>query len=382
MTTFLYYCRALILSPIIVVLASCGGHSDEKSNVALDPLQQRALSIHSPDLQPGQIKTIELILNNIEGQQVTQSARWIVVLPTVFPSLYQVISDREHFYTDSSGRYRLDGRIVDQASSTNLSALDQASVHQLAKTSKAQPGDIGAQSVTAGAIKDGGYTDDGRQPVPEIQTVEVDDWREGAYVPSNYAVSPMKLSEPLIDHMASIALNYPGYLSAKVVDALTITRSYLANRIPDDLLAAVYRPEEAREGPNRITAFVDPSCPNCKKLHNDIKKLVDSGFEVRYVLFSRAGADSSMGKSIATLPCLEPNDRKVMVEALFSGQDVNAPESCGPAATSELESALGFYDVTQTPTIFIDAVGASVPGYVPAADIMKLVTGAIERVNG
>ncbi|OED36183.1 hypothetical protein AB833_28215 [Chromatiales bacterium (ex Bugula neritina AB1)] len=38
-----------------------------------------------------------------------------------------------------------------------------------------------------------------------------------------------------------------------------------------------------------VSIFTDPTCPYCRKLHEQIPQLSDAGIEVRYLAFPRAG---------------------------------------------------------------------------------------------
>ncbi|TQV64190.1 MAG: DsbC family protein [Halothiobacillaceae bacterium] len=127
----------------------------------------------------------------------------------------------------------------------------------------------------------------------------------------------------------------------------------------------------AAEGETRytITVFTDPSCPYCRKLHNEVPELNKQGVKVRYVLYPRAGLESPIGKSSIGIMCAK--DRKAELDKSLGGQSVSLP-ACDKhplARQLELGAQMG---LEGTPFIVTDS-GQVIPGYRPAAELVKML---------
>lgn len=129
----------------------------------------------------------------------------------------------------------------------------------------------------------------------------------------------------------------------------------------------IYAPQGAAK--HTITVFTDPSCPYCRKLHNEVPELNKQGVKVRYVLYPRAGLDSPIGKSSIGIMCSK--DRKAELDKSLGGQSVSLP-ACDRhplAHMIDLGTQLG---LEGTPFIVTEG-GQVIPGYRPAAELVKVL---------
>ena len=122
----------------------------------------------------------------------------------------------------------------------------------------------------------------------------------------------------------------------------------------------------AKEQKHVITVFTDIDCGYCRKLHDEMDKYNAEGITVRYLMFPRAGIDSPSYKKAVTVWCSK--DQQDAMTRSKSGENLpNA--SCDNPVTEEYE--LGqLIGVRGTPAIIMED-GAMLPGYVPAARLVK-----------
>ncbi len=130
----------------------------------------------------------------------------------------------------------------------------------------------------------------------------------------------------------------------------------------DMIVFAPPRPERT------ITVFTDVDCPYCAKFHRDVPELVESGLKVRYLLFPRAGLDSSTYEKSVAVWCAE--DRKKAIGMAKAGDELEARQCENPVADHyRLGRRVG---VRGTPTIMLDD-GRMLTGYVPPAKLRRLL---------
>lgn len=147
---------------------------------------------------------------------------------------------------------------------------------------------------------------------------------------------------------------------------LTSIRADLLKQVKDE--DTVIYPAQG-ETKYTITVFTDPSCPYCRKLHQEVPELNKQGVKVRYALYPRAGLDSPIGKSSVGIMCAK--DRKAELDKSLAGQSVSLP-ACDKhplASLLELGTQMG---LEGTPFIVTEG-GQVIPGYRPAADLLKVL---------
>lgn len=128
----------------------------------------------------------------------------------------------------------------------------------------------------------------------------------------------------------------------------------------------IYEPEEPSE--RSITVFTDISCGFCRRLHEDIDKLLDGGVRVRYLLFPRAGLESQGHKDLESVWCAE--DPLAAMTAAKAGATIE-PATC----ENPIESHMALAErvgLRGTPLIYLDT-GERVPGYREPGELAAMV---------
>ena len=122
----------------------------------------------------------------------------------------------------------------------------------------------------------------------------------------------------------------------------------------------------AKEQKHVITVFTDIDCGYCRKLHDEMDKYNEMGITVRYLMFPRAGIDSPSYKKAVTVWCSK--DQQDAMTRSKSGENLPNVTCDNPVKEEyELGQLIG---VRGTPAIVMED-GAMLPGYVPAARLVK-----------
>jgi len=117
-----------------------------------------------------------------------------------------------------------------------------------------------------------------------------------------------------------------------------------------------------------ITVFTDTDCGYCQKLHQEIGDLTAANIRVRYLLFPRAGIDSASAQELESVWCAEdPQDAMTVAK---SGGKVK-PATCDNPIQSHMDLA-GTVGLRGTPLIYLDD-GTKIPGYRPAAELVRMI---------
>lgn len=123
-------------------------------------------------------------------------------------------------------------------------------------------------------------------------------------------------------------------------------------------------------GPTKhtVTIFTDIDCGYCRKLHQEIADYNQQGIEVRYLMYPRAGVGSESYDKAVWVWCAD--DRQDAITRAKRGEEIPHKTCANPVkAQFELGQALG---VRGTPSIILEN-GQMVPGYVPAAQLAKML---------
>ena len=192
--------------------------------------------------------------------------------------------------------------------------------------------------------------------------------------PDNIAPSPMEgVSEVLIGPRLMYVSNDGKYLlQGSLIDLKTRTDISEARRDGIRLDALNELGEDkmivfpAKEQKHIITVFTDIDCGYCRKLHGEMDKYNAEGITVRYLMFPRAGIDSASYKKAVSVWCSK--DQQDAMTRSKAGENVPNATCDNPVKEEyELGQLIG---VRGTPAIIMED-GAMLPGYVPAARLVK-----------
>lgn len=164
-----------------------------------------------------------------------------------------------------------------------------------------------------------------------------------------------------------------------------VRKATIKNLSEKDLISFAAKGKAKHE----IVVFTDPTCGYCQKLHGEIEELNKQGVTVKYAMFPRDGVESSNSKSIVKAMC--DKNAKVKVSELMSkkqGESTNngfemmgksgsvgSAESCPNAvsALNKINETANKLGVQGTPYIVHLGTGTAIPGYRPAADMVRVL---------
>ena len=141
------------------------------------------------------------------------------------------------------------------------------------------------------------------------------------------------------------------------------------------LLAAIDPAKEivfAAKGAPKHTVYVftDVDCGYCRQFHRQIALVNELGIEVRYVSYPRTGPNTESWKKAEGVWCAK--DRNTALTQAKLGAEVKLDSDCKSNPVAE-EYELGHrVGVNGTPAVFAEN-GVQLGGYVPAADLLRLL---------
>lgn len=120
-----------------------------------------------------------------------------------------------------------------------------------------------------------------------------------------------------------------------------------------------------------VSIFTDVDCPYCRKLHDEVPKLNAMGVQVNYLAFPRQGPKSKAYRTMVSIWCAEGEQgKRDAMTAAKSGSDLDAA-TCDNPVLDQLSMGQ-MMGVTGTPALVLED-GSLVPGYVPAAQLGKML---------
>lgn len=125
---------------------------------------------------------------------------------------------------------------------------------------------------------------------------------------------------------------------------------------------------ETADAERWITVFTDTDCGYCQKLHREIDEITAAGIRVRYLLFPRAGMESDSFRELQSVWCA--GDQQAAMTAAKTGGTVESATCEHPIQSHvDLATRVG---LRGTPLIYLDD-GTKIPGYRPAAELVKMI---------
>ena len=117
-----------------------------------------------------------------------------------------------------------------------------------------------------------------------------------------------------------------------------------------------------------VSVFTDIDCGYCRKLHSEIDQYLAQGITVQYLFFPRAGKGSESYTKAISVWCAA--DQQKALTAAKKGEKLEAKTCTHPI---DDHMALGeAFGMSGTPMIVTEK-GAVLPGYVPAAQLAKML---------
>lgn len=125
------------------------------------------------------------------------------------------------------------------------------------------------------------------------------------------------------------------------------------------------------EGDTRaiINVFTDVDCGYCRKLHQEVPELNQSGVEVRYLAYPRAGIGSSSYRKLVQAWCAD-NPRQALTD-LKAGKTIDVELCDDNPVASDFELGHQF-GVSGTPSLVL-MDGTMIVGYRPHKELLKLL---------
>lgn len=122
---------------------------------------------------------------------------------------------------------------------------------------------------------------------------------------------------------------------------------------------------KAKNEKYRVTVFTDPTCPYCKRLHDNIQGYNDLGITIAYAAFPRGGEGSQMDTILQSIWCAK--DRKQAMNEAKNGMTL-PPATCKNPVHEmyEIGNSLG---IGGTPAIFLKN-GQLMPGFMPPDQLL------------
>ncbi|WP_139556769.1 DsbC family protein [Methylotetracoccus oryzae] len=117
-----------------------------------------------------------------------------------------------------------------------------------------------------------------------------------------------------------------------------------------------------------VWVFTDVECGYCRKLHGEIDQYLAQGVEIRYLFYPRAGKESESYAKSVSVWCAD--DRNAALTQAKRGQDVPKKTCANPV---DEHMALGERFGMQGTPLIVTQEGVALPGYVPAAELVKLL---------
>ena len=121
-----------------------------------------------------------------------------------------------------------------------------------------------------------------------------------------------------------------------------------------------------------VTVFTDPSCPYCKKMHDDIGNYNNLGITIRYLAFPRGGVESSTYREMVRVWCAD--DKEAAMSKVFARKTFDSSD-CENSVKEQYQLGV-LLGVTGTPAL-ISEDGRLIPGYLPPKDLLL----ALERTT-
>jgi len=141
----------------------------------------------------------------------------------------------------------------------------------------------------------------------------------------------------------------------------------LIQEVPEEQM--IVFDNDSEDATRWITVFTDTDCGFCQKLHREIDTITNADIKVRYLMFPRAGMESASAEELQSVWCAD--DQQAAMTAAKTGGRVSYA-TCENPIQSHVDLA-GRVGLRGTPLIYLDD-GTKIPGYRPAAELIRMVS--------
>ncbi|MDD2759566.1 MAG: DsbC family protein [Methylomonas sp.] len=128
----------------------------------------------------------------------------------------------------------------------------------------------------------------------------------------------------------------------------------------------IFKPETSKHS---VSVFTDIDCGYCRKLHSEIDQYMAQGITVRYLFYPRAGKGSESYAKAISVWCA--SDKQKALTAAKKGEALEN-KTCDNPVDQHMQLGEAF-GMSGTPMIVTEK-GNVLPGYVPAAQLAKILT--------
>lgn len=126
-------------------------------------------------------------------------------------------------------------------------------------------------------------------------------------------------------------------------------------------------------GPNtakrKVVVFTDPDCPYCRRLHEEMKKVLARRNDIAfYLMLFPLDMHKDAYKKAQSILC---DKSAALVDDAFAGKSVPEPK-CGNEQVEKIKALGRSFDITGTPAI-IKGDGTLISGYLEADDLIEWI---------
>lgn len=161
----------------------------------------------------------------------------------------------------------------------------------------------------------------------------------------------------------------------KNVSEATLAKLRVKEMASIDKKSLIVFPAKGGKAKHTLTVFTDPSCPYCKRLHQEIPKLNEMGVTVQYALYARTGTGTLTSRQLSEIMC--SSDKKLTMDHFFQSPMAQSNGAkCQAAEGLDRIARVGpRVGLKGTPHLVGDN-GYSNAGFMPAEELVRALNDA------
>lgn len=121
-----------------------------------------------------------------------------------------------------------------------------------------------------------------------------------------------------------------------------------------------------------LTAFIDVDCPQCRRLHANIDRLLAAGIRVRYLFYPLQGPESASFDKAEAVWCAD--DRRQALTRAMRGEEIDGGADCGTPVMDHLRLAVQTLQLHGTPGLIAEDGRILSPALTPNELIREVTT--------